>query len=181
MLALRSPWRRPSLCALAWPTSRAAKTTDRAVAACAFGHASIVLLLARAILASLDHAALEAAVRYVDPNDSSPELSFRSALRGVFSIKYALWWAWSQLARGKFSCGRALRLTGCCHLVNRVPAHSGGCTPSSYVLHGSIQCRVAWRRLLPTRIRSPLLSRCFRILCRSDPIRSPDRIVGMVP
>ena len=37
MLALRSPWRRPSLCALAWPTSRASKTTDRAVAACAFG------------------------------------------------------------------------------------------------------------------------------------------------
>ena len=34
-----------------------------------------------------------AAVRYVDPNDSSPE-----PLRGVFSIKYALWWAWSILA-----------------------------------------------------------------------------------
>ena len=37
MLALRSPWQRPSLCALAWPTSWAAKTTDCAVAACAFG------------------------------------------------------------------------------------------------------------------------------------------------
>ena len=54
--------------------------------------------MAGSVLASIDRAALGGCC-YVDPNDSS--LLARPPLRGVFSLKYTLYWAYSVLAKAE--------------------------------------------------------------------------------